>query len=185
MKSRCYVINIYGDIMGDKENDMDSTHQMTIGQPWKLIIGFAFPLMLGNLCQQLYIMIDTAIVGQVLGVQAIAAIGATEWFVWMMQGLVQGFTQGFSIKMAQDFGANHDSSLRKDVFHSIVLSFVFTFLLLILGFLFSRTLLSLLNTPIDVLDDAITYLQTMIIALPIVMLYNLFSAILRSLGNSR
>ena len=94
---------------------MRATQQMTKGSPWKLILAFSFPLMLGNLCQQFYIMVDAAIVGQILGVSAIAAVGATEWIIWMMQGLVQGFTQGFSIKMAQDYGAEDYSSLRKDV----------------------------------------------------------------------
>lgn len=164
---------------------MKTTQQMTMGKPWKLILFFALPLMLGNLCQQFYIMVDTAIVGQVLGVQAIAALGATEWIIWMMQGLVQGFAQGFSIKMAQDFGAENYSSLRKVIFHSCLLSLLFTIILVTFGLFFSSSLLHLLNTPSDVLNNATVYLKTMIVALPVVMIYNLFAAMLRSLGDSR
>lgn len=164
---------------------MRATQQMTKGSPWKLILAFSFPLMLGNLCQQFYIMVDAAIVGQILGVSAIAAVGATEWIIWMMQGLVQGFTQGFSIKMAQDYGAEDYSSLRKDVVHSLVLSIVSTLILVILCFVSMKAMLSMLNTPTDVLGDASIYLKTMIFALPIVMVYNLTAAILRSLGDSK
>lgn len=164
---------------------MKKIHHMTTGSPWKLILAFALPLMLGNLCQQLYIMVDAAIVGQVLGVQGIAAIGATEWIVWMIQGLIQGITQGFSIKIAQDFGAKNDSSLRKVVFHSIILSAFLAVILFILGFVLSSHLLSFLKTPTTVLNDATIYLKTMIIAIPVVMIYNLLAALLRSLGDSQ
>lgn len=164
---------------------MKAIRQMTSGTPWKLILAFSFPLMLGNLCQQLYIMVDAAIVGQFLGVQAIAAVGATEWIIWMMQGLVQGFTQGFSIKMAQDYGAEDYASLRKDVFHALVLSAASTFILVVLCLISMSYLLHLLNTPLDVFMDAALYLKTMILALPIVMVYNLLSSILRALGDSK
>lgn len=164
---------------------MKTAHQMTSGTPWKLILAFSFPLMLGNLCQQLYIMVDAAIVGQFLGVQAIAAVGATEWIIWMMQGLVQGFTQGFSIKLAQDYGAEDYTSLRKDLFHSILLSTISTMILVIICFGSMTYLLNLLNTPVDVFGDASLYLKTMIVALPIVMIYNLLASVLRALGDSK
>ncbi|WP_294578444.1 MATE family efflux transporter [uncultured Thomasclavelia sp.] len=164
---------------------MEITHQMTKGTPGKLIIKFALPLMAGNLCQQLYIMVDTIIVGQVLGVLAIGAVGATEWIVWMLQGLVQGFAQGFSIKMAQDFGAKNYSSLRKVVYHATLLAVIITLILVVISFVLANNLLNLLNTPANVLDNAVIYLKTMIIALPVVMAYNLLAAILRSFGNSK
>ena len=164
---------------------MEITHQMTKGTPGKLIIKFALPLMAGNLCQQLYIMVDTIIVGQVLGVLAIGAVGATEWIVWMLQGLVQGFAQGFSIKMAQDFGAKNYSSLRKVVYHATLLAVIITLILVVISFVLTNNLLNLLNTPANVLDNAVIYLKTMIIALPVVMAYNLLAAILRSFGNSK
>lgn len=74
---------------------------MTKGSPAKLIFTFAIPLMLGNVFQQFYTVVDTAIVGQALGVNALAALGAADWLNWLVLGLIQGFAQGFSIYMAQ------------------------------------------------------------------------------------
>ena len=79
---------------------------MTKGSPAKLIFTFAIPLMLGNVFQQFYTVVDTAIVGQALGVNALAALGAADWLNWLVLGLIQGFAQGFSIYMAQRFGAD-------------------------------------------------------------------------------
>lgn len=81
---------------------MTALRNMTFGSPGRLILSFALPLMLGNLFQQFYTIADAAIVGQVLGVSGIAAVGAAEWIIWMMQGMIQGFTQGFAIQMSQD-----------------------------------------------------------------------------------
>ena len=78
---------------------------MTEGSPAKLLITFALPLMVGNVFQQLYTVVDTAVVGQVVGVSALAALGAADWLNWMVLGIIQGLTQGFSILMAQHFGA--------------------------------------------------------------------------------
>ena len=80
---------------------------MTEGSPSKLIITFALPLMVGNIFQQLYTVIDTMVVGRALGVSALAALGATDWLNWLFSGLVQGFAQGFSILMAQEFGSGN------------------------------------------------------------------------------
>lgn len=78
---------------------------MTKGSPGRLIILFAIPLMLGNICQQLYTMVDTIVVGQIAGVQALAALGAVEWITWMVLGVSTGATQGFSILISQHYGA--------------------------------------------------------------------------------
>ena len=78
---------------------------MTKGNPCRLILMFAVPLMIGNVFQQLYTMVDTVVVGQVTGVQALAALGAVEWIMWMILGVSSGITQGFAILMAQDYGA--------------------------------------------------------------------------------
>lgn len=79
---------------------------MTEGSPFRLIFSFAMPLMLGNIFQQLYTVVDTMVVGKALGVHALAALGASDWLNWMMLGIIQGFTQGFGIRMAQQFGAS-------------------------------------------------------------------------------
>lgn len=81
-----------------------STHikSMTEGKPYKLIFAFAMPLMLGNVFQQMYTVMDTLIVGRSLGVNALAALGATDWTIWLVLGIITGFTQGFSILMSQN-----------------------------------------------------------------------------------
>ena len=78
---------------------------MTAGSPGKLIITFAIPLMLGNIFQQFYTMADTMIVGRVVGVEALAAVGAGDWLVWLVLGIMTGITQGFSILVSQYYGA--------------------------------------------------------------------------------
>ena len=78
---------------------------MTSGSPARLIMLFAIPLMLGNIFQQLYTMVDTIVVGQIVGVQALAALGAVEWVMWLVLGVASGMTQGFSILIAQYYGA--------------------------------------------------------------------------------
>ena len=88
---------------------------MTQGVPAKLIFSFAIPLMLGNVFQQFYTVVDTAIVGQALGVHALAAIGAADWLNWLVLGMVQGFAQGFSIYMAQRFGADDHEGLNRSI----------------------------------------------------------------------
>ena len=101
---------------------MSTLRNMTSGSPARLMISFALPLMLGNLFQQFYTIADAAIVGQVLGVQAIAAVGAAEWVIWMIQGIIQGFTQGFAIQMSQYFGAGQCKRLRNVIVNSALLS---------------------------------------------------------------
>ena len=85
------------------------TRNMTEGSPIKLILAIALPLMLGNVCQQLYTVVDTMVVGRGVGMDALAALGSSDWFNWLFLGVVQGFAQGFAIPMAQAFGAeDHD-----------------------------------------------------------------------------
>lgn len=164
---------------------MSSVRNMTSGPPGRLILTFALPLMLGNLFQQFYTIADAAIVGQVLGVEAIAAVGAGEWFIWMMLGMIQGFTQGFAIQMAHEFGAGNTGRLRNVIFNSAVLSAVCALILLVTGQLAAKAVLDLLYTPETILADSMTYLRTMFLGIPVMMAYNLFAAILRSLGDGR
>lgn len=158
---------------------------MTQGQPARLIVLFALPLMAGNVFQQLYTVVDTMVVGKFLGVGALAALGAADWLNWMMLGIVQGFTQGFSIQIAQAFGANHPAAMRKAVGSAAVLSVVLAVLLVILGQAAARPVLLLLRTPSEILGDTLLYIRIMFLGVPIVMLYNMLSCILRSLGDSK
>lgn len=158
---------------------------MTSGRPLGLIITFALPLMFGNVFQQLYTVIDTMVVGKALGVDALAALGATDWLYWMLLGMVQGITQGFGILMAREFGAKQFEKLRKVVGNSVTLAVVFAVFFLILGQAIARPMLELLKTPDQIIDDALLYLRIMFIGLPIVMAYNLLACILRALGDGR
>ena len=163
----------------------EKIHNMTEGKPLKLIVSFALPLMVGNIFQQLYTVVDTMIVGKALGVDALAALGATDWLYWMMLGMVQGIAQGFGIMMAREFGAKQYDSLRRTVGCSTSLSAICAVVLLILGQAVARPVLQMLQTPDAILGDSLLYLRIMILGLPIVMFYNLLACILRSLGDGQ
>ena len=158
---------------------------MTVGSPVKLIISFALPLMVGNIFQQLYTVVDTMVVGKALGVDALAALGATDWLYWMWLGMIQGVTQGFGILMAREFGAKQYESLRSVVGSSTSLSALSALLFLILGQVVAKPILVLLNTPAEILGGSLLYLRIMFLGIPIVMAYNLLATILRSLGDGQ
>lgn len=161
------------------------TKTMTDGRPASLILAFALPLMIGNIFQQLYTVVDTMVVGKALGVPALAAVGAADWMNWLMLGVIQGITQGFGILMAQEFGAGKYDALRKTVGCSVILSFLASILLLCAGQIIARPVLTLLQTPPEIMDSALLYLRIMYLGVPIVMSYNLFATVLRSLGDGR
>ena len=158
---------------------------MTEGNPGKLIFAFAVPLMAGNVFQQLYTVVDTMVVGKFLGVQALAALGAAEWLNWMMLGIIQGFTQGFGIKMAQEFGAEDYKRLRKTVGSSGLLACISAILLVLVGQLIAQPVLTLLQTPEEIIGNTLLYIRIMFMGITIVMAYNLLACVLRSLGDSK
>lgn len=158
---------------------------MTIGAPLPLIVSFALPLMVGNIFQQLYTVVDTMVVGKALGVDALAALGATDWLYWMLLGMIQGVTQGFGILMAREFGAKQFESLRSVVGSSVTLSALSAVLFLILGRIAAEPILTLLNTPQSILGSSLLYLRIMFLGIPIVMAYNLLATVLRSLGDGQ
>lgn len=158
---------------------------MTKGNPGRLILVFAVPLMIGNVFQQLYTMVDTVVVGQVAGVQALAALGAVEWIMWMVLGVSSGITQGFAILMAQDYGARKWKQLKKTVAHSYILTTITAVLLFLTSQIFAHWILSFLNTPDNIIEMSLLYLRIVFCGIPVVAAYNVFAGVLRSLGNSR
>lgn len=158
---------------------------MTQGNPAKLILSFAFPLMLGNVFQQLYTFVDTMVVGQALGVQALAAMGAVEWLTFLMFGLVQGLTQGFSVVLSQKFGAEDEEGLKRALFHAVVLSGTGAVLFTALALGALETVLILMGTPEEILGLSADYLGVIYAGIPVAFLYNLLAAMLRAVGNSR
>lgn len=158
---------------------------MTEGSPVKLLISFALPLMVGNVFQQLYTVVDTAVVGQVVGVQALAALGAADWLNWLVLSVVQGLAQGFSILMAQYFGAKDYRQLSRSVGVSVTLCGIGAVVMLAVSQLAAHPVLRLLNTPEDIIGNSILYLRIIFGGIPIVAAYNLLASILRALGDSK
>lgn len=158
---------------------------MTLGNPAKLILVFAIPLMIGNVFQQLYTVVDTMVVGQALGVGALAALGATDWLNWLFSGIVQGFAQGFCILMAQEFGAGNYKQLRKVIYNSLLLCFICSTLVLLCSEAVAQPVLRLLNTPEEIIPDSLLYLRIIFLGMPIIMAYNISASILRALGDGK
>ena len=158
---------------------------MTEGRPIRLIFGIALPLMLGNVFQQLYTVVDASVVGKGLGVSALAALGASDWFNWLFLSAVQGMAQGFTIPMAHAFGAKDYDGLRKNVGNAIVLSVLMAALFTVASMLLIQPVLALLGTPAEIQPMSMTYLRTLFIGLPVVMAYNLMAGILRALGDGK
>ena len=158
---------------------------MTSGSPVKLIMAFAVPLMLGNIFQQLYTMVDTMVVGQIVGVEALAALGAADWLVWLVLGLASGMTQGFSILVSQYYGADNLEKLRKAVALSYVLTGILAVVVLAVSQLVVHRVMLFLNTPADIIDMSMLYLRIVFCGIPVIAAYNILAAVLRAMGNSR
>lgn len=158
---------------------------MTEGKPIQLIIGFALPLMLGNIFQQFYTVVDGIVVGNYFSVSGLAAIGAADWLYWGIFAMGQGLAQGFSILMAQNFGANKIKQLKENIADSTVLTIVLSFLIFIFGQVIAKPVFVLLKTPADILPISLSYIRCIFCGITVNMIYNLLAAILRSLGDSK
>lgn len=161
------------------------TNDMTKGNPVKLILLFSIPLLIGNIFQQFYSMVDTVIVGRYLGVNALAAVGTTGSMAFLINGFVTGLTSGFSVMVSQKFGAKDEKGLRKAVASSIVLSALAVIIVTALSILTARPLLKLMNTPDNILADASTYITIIYGGIIATVTYNMIASILRALGDSR
>ena len=157
----------------------------TEGSPWRLLLLFSLPLMAGNIFQQMYTVVDTAVVGRVLGVDALAALGTVDWLNWLTLGTIQGFTQGFSILMAQRFGAGDFDRLRKAAASAILLSALCGILLTAGSEAIAEPVTALLRVPAEIRPIAVDYLRVLFAGLPVVTAYNLAASMLRALGDGR
>ena len=161
------------------------TQNMTEGRPLPLIMKVALPLMAGSLFQQLYTVVDAAVVGRGIGLSALAALGSADWFNWLWLSLAVGLAQGFAIPIAQAFGADDMPDLRRWAGTAVVLS-GFSAAALVLAAEFSiRPVLRLLGTPGEILPTAAIYLHVLFGGIPVVLAYNLLGGILRALGDAR
>lgn len=157
----------------------------TEGSPWRLLLLFSLPLMAGNIFQQLYTVVDTAVVGKALGVEALAALGTVDWLNWLTLGTIQGFTQGFSILLAQRFGAKDYGKLRQAAANAVILSAVCAVVLTVGSEAIAEPVVILLKTPAEIRHIAMSYLRLLFAGLPVVMAYNLAASMLRALGDGR
>lgn len=162
-----------------------SGKDLTTGSPFKLILGFAVPMLLGYLFQQFYNMVDTIIVGQCLGVSALAAVGSTGSINFMINGFCIGVCSGFAIPVAQKFGANDYRGLRRFVANAAFLSVLFSTVMTVLVGIFCMDILRLMRTPEDIIQGAYDYIFVIFLGIPVTYLYNILSGIIRSLGDSK
>lgn len=146
---------------------------MTEGNPWKLILRFALPLLLGNLLQQTYNIVDAAIVGKYLGPDALASVGASSSVQFLVLGFCIGVCCGFGIPIAQRFGAGDYSLMRNLIFQSAVCTTVLAIVLTVLCSVFCPQILHLLSTPDNIFKGAYAYLFLIFLGIPFNLIYNL------------
>ena len=165
-----------------KQNNMLN---MTAGNPTALLIKFSIPMLIGNLFQQFYNLVDSVIVGQFVGKDALAAIGATGSATFLFFALCNGIGNGGGIITSQSFGRGDSKEVKSCIVNTAFIMLVFPLIVGIAAFFLAGPLLRLLDTPSDVFADSLRYMRTMCIGIIFVSLYNFASAMLRALGDSR
>lgn len=158
---------------------------MTEGNETRLLISFSIPMVIGNVFQQFYNMVDSIIVGNFVGANALAAVGATGSLNFLFFSLCGGMSMGVGILISQYFGARNEENVRKTIANSIYIITAMSILMSVLGIAFSKTILQLLNTPPAILDDSAAYMRITCAGILAIGGYNGISAILRALGDSR
>ena len=164
---------------------MSKTLNMTQGRPLSLLIRFSLPLMFANMFQQLYTVVDTAIVGKGVGMAALAALGGVDWLNWMMLGIAQGFTQGFSVRISQKFGEEDWAGLRRFMGQSALITAVLSLICVLVGQLALPIFLVFLRVPAELSGMASLYTRILFGGLPVVFFFNYCSAMLRAVGDSK
>lgn len=168
-----------------KTGGIDMTKKMTEGSPAKLIVMFTIPLLIGNIFQQLYSMVDTLIVGRTLGVNALAAVGCTGSISFLILGFAMGVSTGLAIITAQRFGAKDEDGVRRSVAAGAWISLMVTLILTAVSVPLARQILELMNTPPEIADGAYDYIIVIFGGIIACMLFNFLSNIIRALGDSR
>jgi len=158
--------------------------ELTSGNPAKMILAFAVPIVLGSLFQQLYSMTDTVIVGRTIGVDAIAAIGSTSYISNLIIGFMSGLTNGFAIVTARHFGAGDHVKMRRSVAGTIILGLLTSAVFTVLSLVFLRPFLAVLNTPPEIFETAYNYISVILTFMTAAMLYNMSAGVLRAVGDS-
>ncbi len=162
-----------------------TSKEMTEGAAWPLIFKFTVPLLLGNILQQTYSLIDAAIVGKFLGINSLASVGASTSVIFLILGFCNGCCGGFGIPVAQKFGARDYDTMRRYVSVSLQLSVVMSVAIALITSIFCADILRMIRTPENILDGAYDYLLVTFIGIPFTFFYNLLSSIIRALGDSK
>ena len=158
---------------------------MTEGVIWKQLLLFALPLLLGNLFQQFYNTVDSIVVGNYIGANALASVGASTPIVNLMVGMFTGLGTGAGVVIAQFFGAKDHKGVHDGVHTTIALCLVSGLVMAVVGVALSPTILRLLDTPAEIMEGSVTYLQIYFMGVMALMIYNMGSGILRAVGDSR
>ena len=153
--------------------------------PLKALIVFAIPMIIGNLFQQAYTMADSAIVGRLVGEKALAAVGAAYSLTNIFICVAIGGGIGASVIVSQYFGHGNYGKLKKAVYTALVTFLVISVMLGVIGLAFSKNIMIAMNTPVEVLDMSVTYLQIYFLGLPFLFMYNVLSSMFNALGKSR
>ena len=160
-------------------------NQMLTGRPGKTLFFFALPMIVGNLFQQFYNMVDSIIVGRYLGAEALAAVGASYSFTNVFIMIAIGGGIGASVLTSQYLGAEDYGKMRTSAYTALISFLVISVCLAAFGTFFNPSLMRALNTPEDVFGDAMLYLQIYFMGLPFLFMYNVLSATFNALGKSR
>lgn len=158
---------------------------LTVGSPLRLIVGFSIPIFFGMMFQQFYSVMDTMIVGQTLGVDALAAVGATGSITFLIIGFCNGIASGFAIPVAQRFGAKDEKGLKLALANSVYLGIALSVVITLIVTALCRPILEFLHTPADIMEGSYAYLIVILWGIPITFFYNLFSGFMRSMGDSK
>ena len=157
---------------------------MTVGEPWKQIVQFTVPMLIGNIAQQLYNTVDSIVVGQYVGDNALAAVGSAAPILNLLLVLFIGISMGGSIMVAQYFGAKQREELSYTVGNCILLTAIATGIIMLLSVVLVRPLLVMLNTPASIIDWCYSYLMIMFLGFVGCAYYNILSGVLRGLGDA-
>lgn len=157
----------------------------TQGSPVKVIFTFAMPMLIGNIFQQLYSTVDSIIVGNFEGKNALAAISGSGSVQFLIIAIAFGFTAGMSVVLAQVYGARDYEKLKRTFSTGFIFVLFLAAVLGVIGFFISKPILILLGTPENILPDSVRYLQIMFLGLPAMFFYNMYAAVLRAVGDSK
>ena len=167
------------------ETQKKKTTMMTEGVIWKQLIAFAIPLLLGNLLQQLYNTVDSIVVGQFIGSDALAAVSSSNSLINMVIGMFLGIATGAGVIISQYYGARNEKKMQDAVHTSIALCFIGGVILIVVGIAFSPMILRLMGTPENVMENSVVYFRIFFAGSLFNLTYNMASGILRAVGDSK